>query len=86
MTYEEALGLKQTAEINTIMETGYEYLFLIVPALEKDFLNFMNNYDEKEYTDEICKIYSTNSDYKLHHKMTEESVNRLITKLKYLNQ
>lgn len=78
MEYEEALELKRIVEKETIMETGYEYLFLIVPSSQEDFLNFLTDYNEETYVDEDCKKYSKNGDYKLFHKMTEESVNRFI--------
>jgi len=79
MTYEEILELKQNAERNTIMETGYHYIFLIVPSLKEDFIKFMDDYNEKEYTDELCKNYSSNNEYSLHHRFTEESISRFIS-------
>lgn len=78
MTYEEALEFKQISERNTIMETGYEYVFLIVPSLTEDFIRFMDDYNEEEYTDENSKNYSSNNEYKLHHKMTEQSIRKFI--------
>ncbi|SMO54135.1 hypothetical protein SAMN06265171_102425 [Chryseobacterium rhizoplanae] len=77
MTYEETLNLKIEAE-KTIMETGYLYKYLIVPEIEEERIKFFESYNEKKYTDEDCKKYSSNKEYLVWQTLTDESIERII--------
>lgn len=76
MTYEEATLEKQKAE-KTIMETGCDYKYIIVPSLEADRFNFEKDYDEKTYFDELCKKYSTDNQYIIWQKIDDSSADKL---------
>lgn len=58
MTYEEVLIEKQKAETNEPNVT-----FIIAPALHDEYERFVNSYDEETYSDEDCKVFSTNKEY-----------------------
>jgi len=78
MTYEETLNLKIEAE-KTIMETGYFYKYLIVPEIEEERIKFLENYNEKTYTDEDCKQYSSNSEFLVWQTLADESIERIVS-------
>lgn len=84
MTHEEAILEKKIAE-KTVMETGLNYNYLIVPALEKDFKNFINDYNEKTYSDEDCKKYSSNNQFEVFQMMDDYSINIATRKKPNLN-
>lgn len=75
MTYKEAIAHKNEC-MKTVMETGNNYLYLILPELLEDRAKFDIEYDQKTYTDELCKKFSSNKQYVVIEEMDKDSVNR----------
>ncbi|MCL8537661.1 hypothetical protein M9991_12380 [Chryseobacterium gallinarum] len=62
MNYQEALAEKQESEKE--MAGGQPPLkIIIVPELTEDMKRFMESYNEDLYTDDLCKLYSSNDEY-----------------------
>ncbi|SEV90662.1 hypothetical protein SAMN05421841_0130 [Chryseobacterium wanjuense] len=67
MTFSEALKHKKNILKNSSDFTKTLYDYIIIPAIEEEAEKFINDFRQSPsiFTDENCKVYSSNSQFKV---------------------